>query len=216
MPEIAAARREHTSTASILTVVAGRPLHPIVFIVVLGGLTALGPVHDGPLPPGVSADRDRPAHHLDDGSAHAHRDRHRLGPGPARRRPVERLDRPEGSRRFGDRAACRVESRDRTRSEHRDRRVRAVRSRFRRRSRLCGGRGDDPRSVRREAAGADGRTHRLDQRPRADRGADHRVSAPPVHGLARRVLAAGGLRRADLCGRHDSAAGDLAAHGARQ
>ena len=43
MQEIALAPREHTSTASILTVVAGRPLHPIVFILVLGGLTALGP-----------------------------------------------------------------------------------------------------------------------------------------------------------------------------
>ena len=43
MPETSVAPREHTSTASILTVVAGRPLHPIVFIMVLGGLTALGP-----------------------------------------------------------------------------------------------------------------------------------------------------------------------------
>lgn len=43
MPESTVERREHTSTASILTIVAGRPLHPIVFIVVLGGLTALGP-----------------------------------------------------------------------------------------------------------------------------------------------------------------------------
>ena len=43
MPEIAVTRPDHTSTASILTVVAGRPLHPIVFIMVLGGLTALGP-----------------------------------------------------------------------------------------------------------------------------------------------------------------------------
>ena len=43
MPEITAARPQHTSTASILAVVAGRPLHPILFIVVLGGLTALGP-----------------------------------------------------------------------------------------------------------------------------------------------------------------------------
>jgi DHA1 family bicyclomycin/chloramphenicol resistance-like MFS transporter len=43
MPNIAVSRTEHTSTASILTVVAGRPLHPVVFILVLGGLTALGP-----------------------------------------------------------------------------------------------------------------------------------------------------------------------------
>jgi DHA1 family bicyclomycin/chloramphenicol resistance-like MFS transporter len=43
MPETSVARPDHTSTASILTIVAGRPLHPIAFIVVLGGLTALGP-----------------------------------------------------------------------------------------------------------------------------------------------------------------------------
>lgn len=43
MPVIAGSRTEPTSTASILTVVAGRPLHPIAFILVLGGLSALGP-----------------------------------------------------------------------------------------------------------------------------------------------------------------------------
>lgn len=43
MHEIAVAPREPTSTASILAIVAGRPLHPILFIVIVGGLSALGP-----------------------------------------------------------------------------------------------------------------------------------------------------------------------------
>jgi DHA1 family bicyclomycin/chloramphenicol resistance-like MFS transporter len=43
MPAIAVSHRDHTSTASILTIAAGRPLRPVVFIMVLGGLTALGP-----------------------------------------------------------------------------------------------------------------------------------------------------------------------------
>jgi DHA1 family bicyclomycin/chloramphenicol resistance-like MFS transporter len=53
-----------TSTAGLLAVVRGRPLHPVVFVVVLGALTALGPfTMDLYLPafPMVAADLDTSA-----------------------------------------------------------------------------------------------------------------------------------------------------------